>query len=181
MRLVPTIDRPMRSAPFALALFVVIGCSDEQTGDERRAPPISVEGMPTRIGVSDSSSLSDTALASSPAAIVERYYDDIRAANYIAAYRRWSDDGRASRQTFDQFVSGFANTAEVTVTVREPVTIEGAAGSQYATVPVTVNAVTRDGKKQIFTGNYILRRAMVDGATPEQRRWRIYSAEIRTR
>ncbi len=179
MRLVPTIDRPMRSAPFALALFVVTGCSDEQTGDERPAPPISVEGMPTRIGISDSSNPPDT--SPSPAAVISRYYDDIRAANYMAAYRLWSDDGRASGQTLDQFASGFANTAEVTVTVGDKVTVEAAAGSQYATVPVTVHAVTREGNKQFFVGTYTLRRAMVDGATPEQRRWRIYSADIRTR
>ena len=179
MRLVPTIDRPMRSAPLALALFIVIGCSGEQTDDERHAAPISVEGTQTRIAVSDSSNPPDT--STSPAAIVSRYYDDIRAANYMAAYRLWSDDGRASGQTLDQFASGFANTAEVSVTVRGKITVEGAAGSQYATVPVTVHAVTRDGGKQFFVGTYTLRRAMADGATPEQRRWRIYSADLGTR
>ena len=169
----------MRSAPFALALFVVIGCSDEQTGDERRAPPISAEGSPKPVGISDSSNPADT--STSPDAIVGRYYDDIRAANYIAAYRLWSDDGRASGQTLDQFASGFANTAEVSVTVSGRITVEGAAGSQYATVPVSVRALTRDGNTQIFAGTYTLRRAMADGATPEQRRWRIYSARIGSR
>jgi ornithine carbamoyltransferase len=53
--------------------------------------------------------------------------------------------------------------------------------ARYATVPVIIDAVTRDGTKQRFTGTYTLRRAMVDGATPEQRRWRIYSARLRTR
>jgi hypothetical protein len=47
------------------------------------------------------------------------------------------------------------------------------------TIPLLIKARTKDGKEQNFWGQYVLRRSMVDGATPEQRSWRIYSAEIR--
>jgi hypothetical protein len=56
--------------------------------------------------------------------------------------------------------------------------VEGAAGSRYVTVPVTVDAVLSDGRKQRFTGTYIVRRAVADGATPEQRAWHLYSADL---
>ena len=59
--------------------------------------------------------------------------------------------------------------------------MEGAAGSQYATVPVVVDATLRNGTRQHFEGNYTLRRTMVDGATPEQRRWHIYSGDLKPR
>jgi hypothetical protein len=41
--------------------------------------------------------------------------------------------------------------------------------------------VLRNGTHQHFVGTYTVRRAMVDGATPEQRRWHIYSAHLQQR
>ncbi|HTK39058.1 MAG TPA: hypothetical protein VL325_11245, partial [Pyrinomonadaceae bacterium] len=69
-------------------------------------------------------------------------------------------------------------TRSTSVDIGEPGEIEGAAGSRYITFPVTVHAVTIDGKEQNFKGEYVLRRSVVDGATAEQRGWRIYSAKI---
>jgi hypothetical protein len=57
--------------------------------------------------------------------------------------------------------------------------MEAAAGSRFIQVPVTIEATTRDGGTQRYSGTYTLRRAMVDGATPEQRAWRIASASLR--
>jgi pectin methylesterase-like acyl-CoA thioesterase len=119
---------------------------------------------------------SDTA---SPAAVVRRYYEAINARNYAAAYALLSSGGRSRSQA--AFAAGFAETASVRATVSDRVTIEGAAGSQYATVPVDVDAVLRNGVEQHFTGTYTLRRSMVDGATPEQQSWRIYRGNLRAR
>jgi hypothetical protein len=66
----------------------------------------------------------------------------------------------------------------VHVTIRGVPLVEGAAGSQYATTSVAVDAVRSDGQKEHFTGTYTLRRTMVDGATPEQRAWHIYTADL---
>jgi hypothetical protein len=41
-----------------------------------------------------------------------------------------------------------------------------------------VEAITTTGAKQRFEGSYTLRRSVVDGATPEQRAWRIYRASL---
>jgi len=69
----------------------------------------------------------------------------------------------------------------VLVSIDDRIAIEGAAGSQYATVPVTIGATLRDGRRQRFEGTYTLRRSVVDGATAEQRRWRIVKADLRER
>ena len=40
-------------------------------------------------------------------------------------------------------------------------------------------ATQDDGSQRKYVGAYTLRRAVVEGATPEQRAWRIASADLR--
>ena len=57
--------------------------------------------------------------------------------------------------------------------------LEGAAGSIYASVPVRVRATTTSGEDQRFAGTYELRRVNdVPGATPLQLRWHIHRARL---
>lgn len=112
-------------------------------------------------------------------AVVRRYFALLAAQKYDSAYALWSDSGRASHKSRAEFVAGYRETATVRATITGAVRVEGAAGSQYATVPVAIDAVLRDGRHQHFDGTYTLRRAMVDGASAEQRSWRIYSATMR--
>jgi hypothetical protein len=122
-----------------------------------------------------------TADSTQPADVVRRYYAAIDARNFPAAYALWGADGGASGKSLAEFAAGFGNTTHTRVIVGDSIRMEGAAGSQYATVPVVVDATLRDGRQQHFTGTYIVRRAMVDGATPAQRRWHIYKADLRER
>ena len=111
--------------------------------------------------------------------VVGQYYGAINSRDYRRAYRLWSGEGEASKQTFEELRNGFANTESVEVeTMAYKSRMEGAAGSQYATIPVRIKAKTKAGNEQDFSGEYVLRRSMVDGATPEQRSWRIHSANI---
>ena len=112
-------------------------------------------------------------------AIVRDYYAAIAAGDFARAYGLWSDGGRSSGQTPEQFAAGFADTAKVEVVPGEPGAIEGAAGSRYVEIPVSVNATQRDGSVRKYIGSYVLRRAVVDDASAEQRAWRIGSAELR--
>ena len=116
-----------------------------------------------------------------PSEVLRRYYAAIDARDFAAAYALWGQDGLGSGQSLQEFASGFDKTARVHATVGDSVRVEGAAGSQYATVPVTVDATLREGGEQHFTGTYTMRRAMVDGATPAQRRWHIFKAALRER
>jgi hypothetical protein len=112
--------------------------------------------------------------------VVRRYYDAIDARDYSVAYAQWGSHGEASGKSYGDFAAGFADTQSVTVTVLEPAEVEGGAGSLYAEVPVTVDAVLADGTRQRFTGTYAIRRVNdVDGSSAEQRRWHIASADLK--
>lgn len=116
--------------------------------------------------------------AAAAVAVLEQYYAAIDEGDYRTAYALWSDGGASSGQTFDEFAAGYENTASVRVEAGKPGRVEGAAGSRYVVIPVVVHATTSDGTPQRFVGGYTLRRSVVDGATAEQRNWRIYSAEV---
>jgi len=111
-------------------------------------------------------------------AVVRDYYAAIDDHNYAHAWVLWSDSGRASGQTPPQFADGFANTTGVAVQADAPGRVDGAAGSRYIQVPVAIDATQRDGSVRKYAGVYTLRRAVVDGATADQRAWRIASAKM---
>lgn len=117
--------------------------------------------------------------AADAAAVIRDYYAAIGEGDYDRAYALWSDGGRDSGQTPEQFAAGFSRTAEVAVHIGAPGTVDGAAGSRYVQIPVAVTARHDDGSVHRYAGHYVLRRAVVDGASPEQRAWRIASAELR--
>ena len=111
-------------------------------------------------------------------AVLRDYYSAIEQHDYAHAWSLWSDGGRSSGQTAQQFADGFASTAHVVVQPGAPGRLDAAAGSRYIEVPVTVEAAQRDGSVRRYAGSYTLRRAVVDGATAEQRAWRIASANL---
>lgn len=111
-------------------------------------------------------------------AVIRDYYDAINRGDFDRAYALWSDNGRSSGKSPQQFAAGFADTTGVSVEMQAPGNVDAAAGSRYIAVPVTITATQRDGNQRRFAGKYVLRRAVVDGATPEQRQWRIASADL---
>jgi hypothetical protein len=112
-------------------------------------------------------------------AVVRDYYAAIDARQYARAYALWSGGGNASGQTPQQFAGGFADTAQVAVETDAPGRIDAAAGSRYIEVPVVIRTTHADGSVHRYAGAYVLRRAVVDGASAEQRAWRIASADLR--
>jgi hypothetical protein len=165
--------RSARLGATALWSFLTIGCEkgvsqarDSSVGTDRHAS--AEAAAPAKAAVADTSS---------PAGVIRRYYAAINGRNYDTAYDLWGRGGAASAQTRSQFAAGFTQTAHVLVTI-DSVRVEGAAGSQYATVRVTVDAVLQSGARQHFAGSYTLRRVMVDGAPAEARRWHIESAQL---
>lgn len=111
--------------------------------------------------------------------VIRAYYRAIREHRYADAWRLWDAGGAASGKSLDEFQSGFTETAGVEVTLGTPGPLGAAAGSRYLEIPVRVVATLRNGTRQEFAGAYTLRRSVVDGATPEQQSWRIYSAKLR--
>jgi len=170
----------------AIASLLAAAC----TGDRESAPPGDaaagagsaaagdVAGSPAG-GAQPPVGQPDDGSAEAAAAVIRDYYAAIAARDYARAYGHWADGGAASGQSFEQFRAGFAETASVTADVGAPGRVEGAAGSRYVSVPVEVRATTTAGAAQCFRGTYTLRRAVVSGATAEQRSWHIASADIR--
>lgn len=112
-------------------------------------------------------------------AVIRDYYAAINRRDYAAAHALWSDGGRASGQSAEQFAGGFADTTGVSIEILAPGQIDAAAGSRYIEVPVALTATHADGRQQRFVGAYTLRRSVVDGATADQRAWRIGTADLR--
>lgn len=132
--------------------------------------------------VDDATVAAADAVEPSPAdavALVRDYYAAINRRDFAHAHALWSDGGRASGQSAQQFADGFADTTGVSVEILAPSRVEAAAGSRYIEVPVALTATHADGRQQRFVGAYTLRRAVVDGATAEQRAWRLGSADLR--
>lgn len=113
-------------------------------------------------------------------AVVRDYYAAINGGDFARAQALWADGGRASGQSPQQFAAGFAETTGVSVELMPPGRVDAAAaGARFVEVPVTLTAAQRDGTQRRFVGAYTLRRAVGDGATPDQRAWRIASADLR--
>ncbi len=117
--------------------------------------------------------------AEAAAAVVQRYYRALNARDYGTAWQLWGLDGQPGN-SYEKFRQGYARTRSVQVTLGQPGPVEGAAGSSYVSVPVTVQARLADGTRQTFTGSYRLRRVNdVDGASAEQRRWHLDGATLK--
>ncbi|HYZ47649.1 MAG TPA: hypothetical protein VE567_02020 [Sphingomonas sp.] len=112
--------------------------------------------------------------------MIRRYYDAINAHDFGTAYQQWRGDGEATGKSFDAFRNGFRGTRRSVVAIGPPGPSEGAAGSLYITIPVTIAALRDDGREERFAGTYVVRRVNdVDGASAQSRRWHIDSAKIR--
>lgn len=131
--------------------------------------PVDTDGVSVVVGPAAQDALS----------VLHDYYAAINARQYDRAYSLWSDDGKASGQTQQQFTNGFADTVNVEARFGEPGRVDAAAGSRFIQVPLSIMATHDNGDVRRYIGSYTLRRAVVDGATPEQRAWRVASADIR--
>ncbi|HKQ57849.1 MAG TPA: hypothetical protein VJY35_08260 [Candidatus Eisenbacteria bacterium] len=158
------------SAALLVAVTFTSGC-------QRSGPPAPPPGAGATQAPADTATRApDTDEAAS---VVRAYYQAINERRYGDAYRLWASDGAASGKSLEAFQDGFGSTASVDVVLGTPGPIGAAAGSRYIEIPVRITAIATDGGREAFVGAYTLRRSVVDGATLEQRAWRIYSAQIR--
>ena len=111
--------------------------------------------------------------------VVRDYYAAINGGDFARAYALWAEDGRASGQSATQFATGFADTTGISIEVMPPGRVDAGAGQRHVEVPIAFTVTQRDGSQRRYIGGYTLRRTVVDGATAEQRAWRIDSADIR--
>ena len=151
-------------ASLITVLLLVAGCGHEEGRGAAPTPMV------------------DSTSATVAVAWIQDYYKAINDRRFSDAYAHWVGGGQASGKSFDEFRKGFEETERVELTVGTPGPIGAAAGSRYIEVPVRIEAQSRAEPRQSFSGSYTLRLSVVDGATPEQRSWHIYSAAMhRTR
>ena len=169
---------PARLTGLVAALLLLGGCGRQEGGAPTGGNAARTGALAT-ITPGDSISRADSASPERAVAWIQDYYSAINELRYRDAYAHWERGGMASGKSFDEFRKGFEGTerAEVTV-IGAAGRIEGAAGSRYIEVPVRIAARTRSGDRQEYWGVYTLRLSVVDGATPEQRSWHIYSAAV---
>lgn len=102
-------------------------------------------------------------------AIEMREYDQAWAMLGPAAKAKWSKA---------KFNGLFDGLREIMVAVPDG-SMEGAAGSSYYTSQATITATDRSGRPIRIEGPVVLRRVNdIDGATAEQLRWHVYSADL---
>ncbi|MBL1201976.1 MAG: hypothetical protein RMY62_026425 [Nostoc sp. ZfuVER08] len=161
-------------------LAMVITAYNNSARSQLPSVNLSDTSNPTSPQVSPTeNSANSQSLAQQAVQVIHDYYNAIARQEYKQAYLAWDGDGSASKQSFEQFKQGFVNTVSVAEKVGKPSPIEGAAGSLYIEIPVTITAVTTNGTVQRYHGSYQLRRVNnVPGSTLQQRRWHIYSANI---
>ena len=178
--------RRIEALAIALSLSTCMTTACTRTGP---AAPVSPTAQPETGGVSEPAyaataapppavEAGDPATPAAARQVVVDYYAAIDAGEYAQAYALWSEQGAASGQTFEHFRGGYANTRSVRAIVGEPTDEEGAAGSRYIQVPVQLSAFQRDGSERRYHGRFTLRAAVADGASQEQRRWHLASAEM---
>ena len=104
---------------------------------------------------------------STPVAVIQSFYNAIDRKEYARAYSYYEDGQGVA--AFDTFQAGYADTASVSIAFGSP-TDEGAAGSTFYTLPVSIDAVSTSGKHSYFAGCYTLRLAnpAIQAAPPFQ-------------
>jgi membrane-bound inhibitor of C-type lysozyme len=139
-------------------------------------------GLPDdRTPVSEAPFTEDSAQGA--ANVVQTYYALLEAGKYRDAWLLWRNRGQASGMSAQAFAASFAKYSEYHAAVGAPGRIDAGAGQRYVTVPVQVYGRLKAGNRPFnLLGSATLRRAGdVDGATAEQRRWRIESIDVKPR
>jgi uncharacterized lipoprotein NlpE involved in copper resistance len=152
----------------ALALAAA-GCSNRgDAGNE--AINAAANAVVETIAATD---LPDPASPAAAKAMVERYAALAEKREFASAADYWTDATAAA-----QFAHDLEVYPKVVVRAGEPADMEGAAGSSFITVPVTLDLTLRSGAPYQMNCAATLRRVNdVPGATPKQLRWNIQSID----
>lgn len=159
------------------ALALVAGCS--KSSEDTLGDNVAIEQPP-----SDDNAVENAAEnipAPAPAAttpeaarkVVTDYGALVAAGSLAQASKYWSDAANAK-----EFAASLEDYPEVKVKTGTPTGEEGAAGSVFITVPMTLDLTLRSGSPYTMQCEALMRRVNdVDGSTEEQRRWRIQSID----
>lgn len=201
----------MRIAGGAVLALLLAGCGGGGSADNAAvvnqtaeadlvaAPPEPAAGAPTPVtpattmpagegipGVSAPGSamvpLGAGAGADAAVQVLRDYFAAIGERRYGDAWRLWGNGGQASGMSQAAFAQSFAKYADYRAVVGAPGRIDAGAGQRYIPIPVRVTGKLRDGTPVAMTGPVTLHRSGdIDGATAEQRAWRISDSGLKPR
>ncbi len=176
----------MRSGWCAPALTLA-GCSGAPANVSAPANDIAVEAPATPAEPAPVPTVMPTPTAAAPFAldsakaaadVVQRYHALIAAKRYDDAYRLWEPG--AAGMSVAAFAASFAKYAGYHADVGAPGDVDAGAGQRNVTVPVRVSGRLAAGGSFAMAGPFTLHRvADIDGATAEQRQWRIRSSALK--
>ncbi len=140
------------------------------------------EGIPGVSAPAPAHPVEAEAGADAAVAVLRDYFAAIGAGRYADAYRLWNGRGEASGMSAKAFADSFGKYSSYTATIGTPGRIDAGAGQRYIEIPVMVDARLRDGSPAPLEGSMTLRRTGdIDGATAEQRSWRIADSGLKPR
>ncbi|MGN5375605.1 hypothetical protein [Sphingomonas hankookensis] len=114
--------------------------------------------------------------------VLRDYFAALGDGRYGDAWRLWGGRGEASGMTQAAFADSFARYAEYRAVTGTPGRIDAGAGQRYIRIPVRVTGRLRDGTPVTLAGPVTLHRTGdIDGATAEQRAWRISDSDLKPR
>ncbi|MGN6154906.1 MAG: hypothetical protein ACTHN4_04125 [Sphingomicrobium sp.] len=112
-----------------------------------------------------------------PEQLVQQYGDLLHNRRFADAFALWGPN--PAGMTEKQFESRFDQYKTIDAAVGKVGPTEGAAGSIYSTVQLTLSGNKKDGTPYVITGPVTLRRVNdVPGSTAEQRRWHIEKVDL---
>jgi hypothetical protein len=112
-----------------------------------------------------------------PEQVVSNYGDLLHQRRFADAYAMWEPN--STTLTEKEFEKQFDGLKTIDAAVGKVGPSEGAAGSIYSTVQLTLSGNRKDGTAYVMTGPVTLRRVNdVPGSSAEQRQWHIVKMEL---
>ncbi|MCW3847122.1 MliC family protein [Sphingomonas sp. LB-2] len=187
--------------PLLIACLSLAACSPQSAGDAANAAnetanaadsyqpmePLNPPAPGTPGGLADDAAPVSEApftaeSAQGAAQVVQTYYAHLEQGDFRKAWLLWGQNGEASGMSAAAFAASFDRYSEYHANIGAPGEIDAGAGQRYVTVPVQVYGRLKAGNRAFYMlGTVTLHRTVADGATLEQKSWRISSADIKPR
>jgi len=184
------IARSFRMKRIVALLLLLAACSRQEQRSEPAAneaapavnesPPMPIpptEPGPTGPAVAESPNSPEAA-----AAVLRDYFRLIDQKEFVEAHRLWSSSSEDDDLSDGAFAGSFDRYRTYRAEIGTPGRVEGAAGSLYVDIPVTVTGELAEGGSFRLVGPVTLRWVNeVPGATAEQLQWRIVRSALKPR
>jgi hypothetical protein len=112
---------------------------------------------------------------SSPEQVIESLYNAVNRKEFA---RAWDYFSEPPTNSFDSFVSGYAETASVEVLVGQA-SEDGAAGTIFFEIPVAIKSTSASGAEKVFAGCYTLAQTNASAQSPPFRGILIKKGELK--